>query len=286
MAVDPGEAPGAVRPAVDPDLPGRDERRPQRGRAVARPRTGARPGSSDRAGRGRAEPRRSRRPRDGPRDRGRGHRRPRVGPSVAGGAGRRSRLDRRDHPGRALRAGYAQFAFIAMGTQREALRTRVVLQRTGTATATQLGNAVGWIRRIVPRAMAHGHEPMVLPGPRMVRAPSGGAGSRGRSSRAARGRRIETTLDDECWAPASESSPKRSTIWLAASRGRGRCVWRVDRSISSRSRPTPRSARAGSRTCGRSPRGAEDVGRVGVLGHEAQGLLLAAAADHDRDPGA
>ena len=31
---------------------------------------------------------------------------------------------------------------------------------------------------------------------------------------------------------------------------------------------------------------AEDVAGVGVLGHEAQGLLLAAAADHDRDPGA
>ena len=31
---------------------------------------------------------------------------------------------------------------------------------------------------------------------------------------------------------------------------------------------------------------AEDVAGIGVLGHEAQGLLLAAAADHDRDPGA
>ena len=215
-------------------------------------------------------------------ERGRGHRIERV----EVGQGRDDRVDRAmDHvievtaaaglgwarPSRAMptaawaprasdpgdhRAGYAQFAFIAMGTPREALRTRVVLQRTGTATARPLGNVMGWIGRIVPRAMAHGHEPMVLPGP-----------TESWSERLELGQDlapdrlemlgivdVDDAEDDVLGAGVGQLAEPVDDL-AAASRGRGGSSGGSSaRSRRSSARP-PRSARAGPRTCGGSARG-------------------------------
>ena len=66
-----------------------------------------------------------------------------------------------------------------------------------------------------------------------------------------------------------------------------RTFWRVERSISSGSRPTAAQCSARIAYLRAMPSGVpKTLHGVGVLGHEAQGLLLAAAADHDRHPGA
>ena len=96
-----------------------------------------------------------------------------------------------------------------------------------------------------------------------------------------------------CWAPASEKSPKRSTIApgglgvAAAILVEMRTSWRVERSISFGVAADVGAVLGEDRVLAGDALGrAEDVGRVGVAGHEAQGLLLTAAPDHDRDPGA
>ena len=105
-------------------------------------------------------------------------------------------------------------------------------------------------------------------------------------------RRIVTLrmLKITCWAPASVSSPKRSTIWAGVSVRPRR-----------RARPTSGASSARSRRGrGRSPAQCsariaylraiasgepKTLRRIGVLGDQAQRLPLAAAADHDRDAG-
>ena len=102
---------------------------------------------------------------------------------------------------------------------------------------------------------------------------------------------VRATLMMTCSAPASDSSPKRSTTWLGVSVASDRLEIGRSGGSSARSRPgrgrPPRSARPRIAYLRAMPSGdAEDVAGVGVLGHEAQRLLLAAATDHDRDPGA
>ena len=104
------------------------------------------------------------------------------------------------------------------------------------------------------------------------------------------GSQTSRTLKITCWAPASESSPNQSTICAGVSPGRSSVlsftVWSVERSISSGSRPiASQCSRRTSYLWWIRTRAAEHVARVGVLGHQAERLPLAAAADHDRRMG-
>ena len=91
-------------------------------------------------------------------------------------------------------------------------------------------------------------------------------------------------------APASDSSPKRSTTCCGDSvraepAGPSRTFWSVERSISAGSRPTAAQCGVEDRVLAGDALGRpEHVARVRVLGDQPERLLLAAAADHDRDP--
>ena len=96
-----------------------------------------------------------------------------------------------------------------------------------------------------------------------------------------------------CWAPASDKSPKRLTTCagdIVPAPGPSAEIDEVlERRVLDLVRVAPdRGAMLGQDRvlAGDALGRAEDIAGIGVLGHEAQGLLLSAAADHDRDPGA
>ena len=92
-----------------------------------------------------------------------------------------------------------------------------------------------------------------------------------------------------CCAPASARAAKRSAAASgvsvpAAPSAERRVLWSVERSISSNGRPTASQCSRRIAYLRRSVSGPpKTFVAVGVLGHEAERLLLAAAADHDRD---
>ena len=90
-------------------------------------------------------------------------------------------------------------------------------------------------------------------------------------------------IDDDVHAPAARkaSSSATASSWVGAMQA----LPCSDTVISDRSRPSASQCAASTSSLrGISVGAADEVGLVGVLGDEAQRLLLAAAADHDRDP--